>query len=194
MSKINKATAARTKGTARTHSLSEIMPTSLEICIPINARTIAMKINLNSRLFEKSLKLRTALLSLSINTINRSVIMSIIFFILLKADFKIDKRNNAPFYFSMLWAKNRTEVCHYIVRRGKKALAALRRLCFRAGPRVPENPERKDFPSGPAERVRRGRIGVEGFLASAWAWGLMSCNCNRRNTKVPFLKTRYSKD
>lgn len=103
------------------------------------------------------------LLSLSINTINRSEIMSIIFFILLKADFKIDKRNNAPFYFSMLWAKNRIEVNRISVGWGKKGQAALRRLCFRAALRVSGKPEWNDYLGEPAKRVRVGRIGVEGF-------------------------------
>jgi hypothetical protein len=55
------------------------------------------------------------------------------------------------------------EGSNFFVGRGRKGQAAFRRLCFCAATRGSEKPERKDFPSGPAERVRMGRIGVEGF-------------------------------
>tara|TARA_R110000868_G_scaffold134459_1_gene346484 strand:+ start:230 stop:574 length:345 start_codon:yes stop_codon:yes gene_type:complete len=50
------------------------------------------------------------------------------------------------------------------VGREKKGQAALRRLFFRAATRRSEKPERRDFPSGPAKRVRQGSTGVEWFF------------------------------
>jgi len=66
-----------------------------------------------------------------------------------------------------------------IVGREKKGQVALRRLYFRAAEGVGKR-ERRNFPSGPAKRVRQGRIGVEGFFDFRRAWQDHECARNPR--------------
>jgi len=64
----------------------------------------------------------------------------------------------------MSWVINWTEVSNVFVGRARKGQAALRRLVLSSGTEGVGKTGTERLHSGPAKRVRMGRIGVEGFF------------------------------